>query len=74
MISERDFYNLGHFVGWQVVLFSGEVYSNSKKFGECAFECRDRSGNKRIMDCYSRTVSCKSEATLISLREPMMAI
>ena len=54
--------------------FLAGVYSNRKKFGECALECRDRSGNKQIMDCYSRTLSSKSEATFISLRELMKEI
>nr|POF04300.1 putative f-box protein [Quercus suber] len=51
---------------------NGEFCSTNSEDTYCGN--RGRSGNKRIMDCYSRTVSSKSEATFISLREPMMAI
>ena len=75
VISERDFSNFGHDVGWQVILLSDKgLYSERKKFGGCAFGCRVRSWNKQIMDCYSRSVSSKREATFISLREAEMAV
>ena len=75
VISERDFSNFGHGVGWQVILLSNKcLYSERKKFGGCAFGCRVRSWNKQIMDCYSRSVSSKREATFISLREAEMAV
>ena len=75
VISERDFSNFGHDVGWQVILLSDKcLYSERKKFGGCAFGCRIRSCNKQIMDCYSRSVSSKREATFISLREAEMAV
>ena len=49
VISERDFSNFGHGVGWQVILLSNKcLYSERKKFGGCAFGCRLGPGISRL--------------------------